>query len=266
MLLTRRLNSARFLKKMSSVAAAPSEHHIVNVDKSDGTVTLYPKKERAAHSATVVFSHGLGDSARGSAAGVWGISSFENLDHVKFILPTATNLPVTINGKMPMPAWYDIEGLKDRADERYEGLNESKDRILKICENELEGGIAADRIVLAGFSQGAALSLYSSFSFPFASAGVICMSGYLPHPNTFSEWHTGHAVDKKIPVRFFHGEQDTVVDIGLARDSCKILKANGVDNLALSTYPALQHNASEEELEHVAAALLEMLPPCESSL
>jgi predicted esterase len=262
------LTSLNLSKKKRSMAMQFStggvQHHDVEVDQANGCITFTPIKERSEHSATVVFSHGLGDMANGWAPGVWAIASMQKLDHVKFILPTASSKPVSINNGFVMPSWYDIEGHSDRSMEPYEGLNDSKDIILDIVESEVKNGIDGSRIVLAGFSQGAALSLYSSFHLPFQSAGICCCSGYLPHPKTFSDWRTDHAF--KSPIRIFHGEQDNVVPPSLAKESYDIIKAAGAEDIGMKTYAGLEHSASDEELQDVAKELLGMLPESTPSL
>jgi predicted esterase len=95
--------------------------------------------------------HGLGDSADGFADVAEMLSS--QLPHVKFILPTAPSSPVTLNGGMVMNSWYDIVGLDDRAAETCEGLDESRNIVNEIVQQEVTLGIPHSRIVLAGFSQ-----------------------------------------------------------------------------------------------------------------
>ena len=101
------------------------EHHKVSVNEETKLVTFDVKPTRAKHTATVVFLHGLGDTSYGWAEGIWALGSYENLDHVKFILPTADVRPVTMNNNFPCPAWFDITGLESRANETCSGLDES---------------------------------------------------------------------------------------------------------------------------------------------
>ncbi len=236
------------------------EHHEVKVDQDTKLVTFDVKESRANHTATVIFLHGLGDTAFGWAEGLWAVGAFEKLDHVKFILPTAPVIPVTINNNMPCPAWYDLTSLESRADETYKGLDKTHDRIMKICQDEIDiYGIESNRIVFAGFSQGGAVSIFSGFSAKFQAAGIMCLSGYMPRAKTFSDWKN-ESIKNDIPIRLFHGEQDQVVKVDWARESGKIIKDNGFGNITMSTYPAMQHNASEEELKDFAKELLSILP------
>jgi lysophospholipase-2 len=104
------------------------------------------------------------------------------LDHIKFILPTAPTQPVTLNMGMPMASWYDIVGLDDRASETCTGLAESRARIEGILAGEHAAGVQYDRMILAGFSQGGALSLYTGMQMQADKklAGVVVMSGQSP--------------------------------------------------------------------------------------
>jgi predicted esterase len=95
--------------------------------------------------------HGLGDSADGFADVAEMFS--HRLPYVKFILPTAPSSPVTLNGGMVMNSWYDIVGLDDRAAETCDGLDESRNTVTDIIQQEVAAGIPYSRIVLAGFSQ-----------------------------------------------------------------------------------------------------------------
>jgi lysophospholipase-2 len=154
----------------------------------DGTTTisLTPKQE-SLQSALVVIAHGLGDSADGLAdvAEVFA----QQLPYCKFILPTAPVQPVTLNGGMPMNSWYDIVGLDERSNESCHGIEDSRKKLMTILQNEHEQtGLPYRRMVLAGFSQGGALSLYTGLQMPNVEqklAGVCVMSGYLPHAKQF---------------------------------------------------------------------------------
>ncbi|RYG62792.1 hypothetical protein EON64_17210, partial [archaeon] len=118
----------------------------------------------AKHSASVILSHGLGDSGEGleDLAVMWR----EHLPHIKFILPTAGQRAVTINMGQRMNAWYNISGLDDRAHDSCEGLEESAAFLSSLVRSEVAQGIPRCRIVLAGFSQGGALSLFTGLQQP----------------------------------------------------------------------------------------------------
>ena len=77
----------------------------------------------------------------------------QKLDHIKFILPTAPTQPVTLNMGMPMPSWYDIVGLDDRASESCSGIEDSRRTVTELLEQEASAGVKYERMIIAGFSQ-----------------------------------------------------------------------------------------------------------------
>ena len=122
--------------------------------------------EPAAATATIILMHGLGDTADGwesTAAELLGPA----LPYARFILPTAPTRPITVNGGMSMPGWYDIESLgAGRSMERAEGIGASRKRIMGLIRTQRDDGIPASRIILAGFSQGGAMSLFTGLHYP----------------------------------------------------------------------------------------------------
>ncbi len=128
-----------------------SKSHVISVDDSDNTITFTPKE---CHASSLIFMHGLGDTAFGWADTIHDIiQSQKMLSHVKCILPTAPTQPVTLNRGMSMPSWYDIQSLSDRAEDTCDGIDASRARIVKLIEHEVSMGISTSRIVLGGFSQ-----------------------------------------------------------------------------------------------------------------
>ncbi|KAJ1491067.1 Phospholipase/Carboxylesterase-domain-containing protein [Baffinella frigidus] len=115
----------------------------------------HPVPEGDKHTASVIWMHGLGDSGFGWAP----VATQLNMPHIKFLYPTAAVLPVTLNMGMEMPSWFDLYSL-DPKDERedQEGILASAAYVMTLVENEVAKGVARNRIVLAGFSQGGAIS------------------------------------------------------------------------------------------------------------
>ena len=143
------------------MAAAAAPKHEVEV--RDDVVVVEPG---VPATAAIIFMHGLGDTAHGwldVATDVFGPA----LPHARIVLPTAHTKPVTINGGMPMPSWYDIESLSgDRSRERCAGIDDSRKRVHALIGQQLKAGIAESRIVLAGFSQGGAMSVFVGLDYP----------------------------------------------------------------------------------------------------
>mgnify|MGYP003686126649 FL=1 len=204
----------------------------------------------------IVILHGLGATAQGWAdvAAMWAGA----LPSARFVLPTAPLLPVTLNGGMRMPAWYDIARLDGDADRQTcDGIGESKATINALVSREaaLVGG--AGRVVLAGFSQGGALALYAGLqreSEPLAA--VISMSAYLPARGA---WSVAPA-SRGVPVGFFHGDADQVVRPSWADMSVAELRgAQQVAAVSLKTYVGMAHSATQEEISDVAAFMARAL-------
>jgi phospholipase/carboxylesterase len=200
--------------------------------------------ETAPHPrATVLLMHGLG------ADGNDFVPIAKELDlsavgPVRFVFPNAPQIPVTINGGMRMPAWYDIVGadLAKREDEA--GLRASRDAIEVLLAREKERGIPAERIVIAGFSQGCAMALLTGLRHAERLAGIVALSGYLPlAATTAAERHPANA---NTPIFMGHGQQDGVVVLSRATASHDVLRTLGY-NVDWHEYP-MAHSVCMEEI------------------
>ncbi|ETK93605.1 hypothetical protein L915_03242 [Phytophthora nicotianae] len=217
---------------------------------ADNNIVLSPEKPTAA----VVFLHGLGDTGHGWSDAMAMLA--KGLPHVKFVLPTAASMPVTLNMGMRMPAWYDIKSLARVNGDNADGIDASRDRIMEIIEKEVAAGIPLSRIVLGGFSQGAALSLFSGYQTKTVLGGIIAMSGYLPRYASFQ--FAPETVD--VPLLMCHGEQDPVVRFDYGKMSKEKLETAGVKNIEFHSYPDMEHGACMEELDDVTKWLQRVIP------
>lgn len=166
-----------------------------------------------------------------------------------------------MNMGMQMPAWYDIVGLDKRSNEICPGIDESQQRILSILQSENEAGVPYNRMVLAGFSQGAALSLYTGMQLPAGEclAGIVMMSGYLPHASGFKI--TPGA--KNTPIFHGHGAVDPLVQVTAAKESQSVVTEKGATNYNLEVYEGLAHSANPKEIADVMTFLEKVLPKVE---
>jgi lysophospholipase-2 len=222
----------------------------------EGTITVSPKNE-ADQSGLVVICHGLGDSAEGFSDVAESLA--QQMPYLKFILPTAPTQPVTMNMGMPMPSWYDIVGLDERANENCKGIDEARARLAGILEREhVATGLPYSRMMLAGFSQGAALALFTGMQLPLPHqklAGIVVMSGYMPAASQFKL--TPGLED--VPILHCHGTQDPMVKFALAeKTKAKVLECGATD-YTIKSYP-IQHTVSPEELAHVSEFVKKVLP------
>jgi len=216
------------------------------------------QKELGKHTATVIFQHGLGDTGDGWADVMEMIQERGN-EHIKFILPNAPIQAVTINGGASMNSWYDIKSLTDRGDENKEEVDDSKAIIEAIIKNEIDNGIPSERIMIGGFSQGCALSLYTFYQTPYKLAGCMGLSGYLPLLPKFSQLMGPNSVNKDTPLIMFHGEDDQVVRLSWGKKSFDTLKENGI-NGEFITFPYMGHHATEEEINMMNEFVKKRLP------
>ncbi|GAX11632.1 lysophospholipase II [Fistulifera solaris] len=224
---------------------------------SDGTITISPKRAQE-QSALVVISHGLGDTAEGFADVAENLA--RAMPYVKFVLPTAPTQPVTLNMGMSMPSWYDIVGLDERSNENCQGISESQARIAEILQEEHDKfGLPYNRMVLAGFSQGGALSLFTGLQLSQQLAGIVVMSGYVPAAAQLK------VQQPSTPILHCHGTQDVIVPYAMAEKSQKMLQSKGVQKYELQSYP-IPHTVSPNELAAVKAFLQQVLPPDDTCL
>ncbi|DAZ95385.1 TPA: hypothetical protein N0F65_001043 [Lagenidium giganteum] len=215
-----------------------------------GTIEITPANPTAA----VVFVHGLGDTAHGWADAMQQLS--RELTHVKFVLPTARAQPVTLNMGMRMPSWYDIKSLTKSDDDDAAGIDESRDILLSLINKQVEAGIPHSRIVLGGFSQGGAMSLYTGFQIKKALAGLLVFSGYIPKQKDFAL--TPETAN--VPLLMCHGDADEVVQFQWGKLSKDKLEAAGAKNVEFRVYNGMGHSACMEELEDAKHWLQRVIP------
>ncbi|CAG7817433.1 unnamed protein product, partial [Allacma fusca] len=191
--------------------------------------------------ATIIFLHGLGDTGHGWSDEIAEIKPA----HAKLICPTAPIKPVTINGGAKMPAWYDIKSLNKGAEDE-EGIKESSEYIQSLIQKEVEAGIPSNQIVVGGFSQGAAISLYTGLTGRFPLAGVVAMSGYLP---LFESIKWDSVLNPAILQ--CHGDRDPVVHYNIALTTKQRFEEQKFPNFTFKTYKGLDHSASQAEIKDV---------------
>ena len=203
---------------------------------------------------SVIWMHGLGADGNDFAPLVPALKVTRSRA-IRFVFPNAPHQPVTINGGMVMPAWYDIlvPSLVRQEDEA--GILASERAINELIEREITRGVAPERIVLAGFSQGCAMTLHIGLRQKHRLAGLIGLSGYLPLANKAKE-HWSPA-NQKTPVFLAHGTIDPVVTLDRGTATRDLLMAQGYD-LRWHTY-MMPHSVCPEEVSDINAFLEEVL-------
>ena len=174
--------------------------------------------------ATIVIMHGLGADGRDFVP-IAEQLDLSSVGPVRFLFPSAPVMPVTINGGYVMPAWYDILGadLAKREDEA--GLRQSQASIEALLAHEKSRGIPANRIVVAGFSQGCALALMTGLRHGERLAGIAGLSGYLPLADKTAAERS--VANRDVPIFLAHGSRDGVVALPRATASRDALTALG---------------------------------------
>lgn len=170
--------------------------------------------------ATVIWLHGLGASGHDFEPIVPELQLPTALP-VRFVFPHAPDIPVTVNGGMVMPAWYDILAMDIDRKVDETGVLASADAVDALIEREIQRGIPAHRIVIAGFSQGGAVAYQAALRYPQKLAGLLTLSTYMAMPVTPS------AANASLPVMICHGSQDPMVPEVLGRRAADTLTAMG---------------------------------------
>lgn len=203
---------------------------------------------------SVIWMHGLG------ADGSDFVPIVRELDlsgcpAIRFVFPHAPSMPVTINGGFVMRAWYDILGtdLVRREDEA--GLRKSQTAIGQLIEHEKARGIASDRILLAGFSQGCAMALQTGLRYPEKLGGLLCLSGYVPLNAVVAAER--HEANRNTPIFLAHGRGDPVIPIDRAEKSRDLLVSLGYQ-VEWHEY-MMQHSVCVEEIEDIGVWLKRVL-------
>ncbi|MCL1091317.1 alpha/beta hydrolase [Shewanella profunda] len=202
--------------------------------------------------AAVIWLHGLGDSGAGFApvVPVLGLPS----DHsIRFIFPHAPEQAVTINGGYVMRAWYDIKSmdLHDRAD--MQGVLASEQSVKALINEQIAAGIPSERIVLAGFSQGGVMSLFSGLRFEKRLAGIMALSCYLPTGDVLPTELS--IANRNTPILQQHGVQDDVVPLSAGTLAKEALMLAGYQ-VQWQTYP-MPHSVIPTQLKDICQWLLQ---------
>ncbi len=205
--------------------------------------------------AAVIWLHGLGADAHDFEPVVPEIVRGGERAW-RFIFPNAPIRPVTINGGMAMPAWYDILSLDRGAGEDVEGFRSTDAEMRRLIENEAARGIPAGRIVLAGFSQGGAVSLYSGLRHPQRLAGIVALSCYLPLAATLSAERA--PANEGAQIFMAHGISDPMLPLALGLNSRQALTRMGYA-VEWHQYP-MAHSVCEAEIGDIRAYLRRVLP------
>jgi phospholipase/carboxylesterase len=204
--------------------------------------------------ATVIWMHGLGDTGDGWSEIVPSLGLPAAM-RVRFLFSHAPKIPVSINNGFVMPAWYDFKeaDFSSRAD--LPGVRRSQAQVEALVDRERTRGIADARIVLAGFSQGGALALYTGLRHPQRLAGIVALSTYLIDGGALPV--EASPANRDVPIFMAHGTRDPVVRFEWAELSRQALKSGGW-TVEWHTWP-MEHSAVLEEVVAAGAFVRRVL-------
>lgn len=196
----------------------------------------------------VIWLHGLGASGHDFEPIVPELGLLPR-PGVRFLFPHAPVRPITINGGAAMRGWYDITSLDfEQRTQDVEGTLESASLVIDLIESEISRGVDSKNILLAGFSQGGAIALYTALTYDKPLAGVMALSTYLPLADRVMDSISD--ANKNIPVFMAHGQHDETIRLEYAEGSRAALEKGGIA-VEWHTYP-MAHSVSAEEVSDIS--------------
>jgi len=191
--------------------------------------------------ASIIWLHGLGANGYDLEPIVPELQ-LPDTSAIRFIFPHAPSIPVTINGGLVMPAWYDITDITiDREIDHIQIMKSTK-CINKLIAKEVKRGVRSHRIIIAGFSQGGALAYQVALAYPKPLAGLVALSSYFATSQTIKP----SPANKSLPIMVCHGDSDPIVPEILGRNAFNTLKMLGF-NAEYHSYP-MQHTICQQEV------------------
>lgn len=203
-------------------------------------------EEKGQHKASIIWLHGLGADGNDFEPIVPELGLAADAG-IRFVFPNAPMMAVSINGGMTMRAWYDVRSANLREFEDEASIAASTELIEQYIAHEVDTGINADRIILAGFSQGGAIALHCGLRHENKLAGILALSTYLPLPQKLKD--EASATNKTTPIFMGHGSFDPVITVDQGRDSASTLKDAGYQ-VEFNEY-TMEHAVCLEEIKAI---------------
>ncbi len=200
----------------------------------------------------VIWLHGLGAGGEDFVPLVDELGLPESFS-LRFVFPNAPLMPVTINGGYMMPAWYDILAMNLEREVDQVQLRQSASYIHQLIAREIERGIPAQRIVIAGFSQGGAVAYEAALSCSVPLAGLLVLSSYLAAPES-QDFARENA---RLPILIQHGDLDSVVPEQLGQRACGYLRQKNYE-VEYQRF-SMEHSLCAEQISAISVWLQERL-------
>ena len=195
----------------------------------------------------VIWLHGLGADGYDFVPLVKALEEF-GVGPTRYVFPHAPKIPVSINGGYVMRAWYDIKNTDLMREEDAQGIKDSSESILKLIDEQIEQGFDSQNIVLAGFSQGGAITYHAGTRCTKPLGGLIALSCYLALPELLPQEKS--AENASTPIFAAHGSNDTVVPCHRGELAANTLKSLGY-SVQWDTYE-IEHSISADEVQNIA--------------
>jgi phospholipase/carboxylesterase len=196
--------------------------------------------------ASVIWLHGLGADG-GDFAPMVPQLDLPGHFGIRFIFPHAPSIPVSINNGYVMPAWYDIKQMDTDRHVDAEQLRQSARWVHQLIDREVERGVDSRRIIIAGFSQGGAVSYEAALTYPLALAGIMALSSYFASADSIEI----DSVQNQLPIMICHGSLDPVLPESLGRKGLETLESLGFTP-QYHSYP-MEHAVCPQEIVDIAA-------------
>eukprot|EP00238_Polyblepharides_amylifera_P010622 CAMPEP_0196579934 /NCGR_PEP_ID=MMETSP1081-20130531/25815_1 /TAXON_ID=36882 /ORGANISM="Pyramimonas amylifera, Strain CCMP720" /LENGTH=255 /DNA_ID=CAMNT_0041899659 /DNA_START=358 /DNA_END=1125 /DNA_ORIENTATION=+ len=209
----------------------------------------------------MIFLHGLGDTGHGWAQGISGMG----LKGLKVVCPTAPTQPVTLNGGLPMPAWFDLPPMGPQLLSQidWKGVEASIKYTHALIDEEVKSGVKPENIILGGFSQGGSIAIRAALQYPKTLAGAVVLSSFV---GPTDDLQVSKLPPANIKMKMFwgHGETDPMVPMMFGQMGAQALKQLGVA-LEWKSYSGLGHSSSPEEMRDVKKFISNLFPASASS-
>jgi len=197
---------------------------------------------------SVIWLHGLGADGNDFVPIVPDLNLSDKFP-IRFVFPNAPSIPVTVNNGYVMPAWFDIYSMSIDQRIDWEGIQRSVKLLENIIEKEIKSNIPSEKIILAGFSQGAVIALATGLNYSKKLAGILALSGFLPFAGKITSSDQS-AINQSTPIFLGHGTEDPIVPIRLGEAMCALLKENHYP-ISWHSY-TMAHSVCMEEIRDIS--------------
>ena len=213
-------------------------------------LVVHSGAESNAVDAAVIWLHGLGADGNDFVPIVSELKLPASLN-IRFIFPHAPVRPITINQGYRMRGWFDVTNFDIAGCDDEAGIIESARVLMRLCDEQVAAGLATERIIVAGFSQGGAIALYAGLRYPQTLGGIIALSSFLPMQHRLE--HEATEANRNTPIFMAHGLHDDIVALKFGIQTRTLLQQLGY-RLEWHDY-LMGHSVCMEEIQDISTWL-----------